>query len=157
YEYMNHWAAMRTTFAGQAAKDFTEPTWAFNNPAAKPWIVEAAATHAETAAWFDEGLAYFQPTPVSEVPFHYDDLVAVSLRGSTPAANNQIYQRPERYALASLKGEPLRVEITPGTIAWYRDRADARYELTDAAGKVLTTGKLPLDGELHRLSMDVPQ
>jgi hypothetical protein len=59
--------------------------------------------------------------------------------------------------LHSRDGAPLEVEITPGTIAWYRDRADLRYTLRDGAGGVIAEGQLPLDGEPHRISMPVPR
>ena len=35
YEYMNHWAAMRHTWASEAAKEFGEPTWVPNDQAAE--------------------------------------------------------------------------------------------------------------------------
>ncbi len=162
YEYMNHWAALRQTFASDAAKKFDEPGWRFNEKTAKPWIIDEPVTSAETEAWFHEGLEYFQPTPANEVKFAYDDLVPTMLgtrvpANVEPAASSQTYQRPERYALASLAGEPLEVEITPGTIAWYRDRADARWKLTDGGGKTIREGTLKLDGEAHGVKMTVPR
>lgn len=158
YEYMNHWAAMRQAFAGDGAKKFDEPTWQVNDRSPKAWFVDQPVTKEETDQWFREGLDYFQPTPVSEVTFAYDDLVPVALAGaSPPAASNQIYQRKERYAVASLTGEPVAVEVTPGTIAWYRDRAPARYQLTDPAGKTIGQGTLALDGEPHAVTLPVPQ
>lgn len=156
YEYMNHWAAMRYTWANDAAKKFNEPTWALSDRTPKPWQVETPVTRAETEKWFAEGLAYFQPQPVREMKFSMD-LVPVEFPNSKPVASQQAYQRPAYYALHSLGGEPLEVEITPGTIAWYRDRPDARYTLRDSAGKVVAEGALKLDGAAHKVAMKVPQ
>jgi hypothetical protein len=154
HEYMNHWCAMWQEWTNKAAKDFDEPTWSRKDRSPKPWIIETPVTATETEQWFQEGLAYFQPQPVTEVKFSAD-LVPSNLAG--PATDGQQhYQRPARYALHSRAGEPLTVEVTPGTIAWYRDRADARYTLTDATGTTNATGRLKLDGEPHKLEFKVP-
>lgn len=156
YEYMTHWAAMRNIWATQAAKEFGEPDWAPGGKGSKPWLVDKVVTGEETERWFQEGLEYFQPTPVTEVRFS-DDLVPAGLTGGKPAVSQQSYQRPAYYALYSLKGEPLEMDITTGVIAWYRDRADTRYRLRDAAKKVVTEGRLKLDGEPHKLEIKVPE
>ena len=157
YEYMNHWAAMRTTWAEALSKDYNEPAWQFNDRGSKPWIVPTPVSREETDRWFRAALAYFQPTPAFEVKFS-DDLVPVAFSGSRPAAALQhAYQRPALYALCSRKGEPLEVEITPGTIAWYRDRADARYWLRGAKREVVAEGSLKLDGQPHKLRLNVPK
>ena len=85
YEYMNHWAAMRQTFAGDAAKKLDEPTWVFNDRTPKPWIVETPVSREETEQWFREGLEYFQPTPVMELKFS-SDLVPVAFPNNKPVA-----------------------------------------------------------------------
>lgn len=156
YEYMNHWAAIRYGFANDAAKQFNEPTWRHDSKTQKPWTNDAPVTKEETAAWFAEGLAYFQPTPVTEVSFAYDDLVPVSFAAGAPAAMTHSFQRPQRYALASPAGQPLAVEITTGLIAGFRDHAPARYTLTDRTGKQIAAATLPLDGESHAVTMKVP-
>ena len=155
YEYMTHWAAMRNTWASQAAKEFGEPTWVPNDRTPKPWMVDRAVTREETEGWFREGLDYFRPTPVETVKFSAD-LVPVAFPAARPAGLKQQFQRPAEYALYSRAGEPLEVTITPGIIAWYRDRPDARYTLKDAAGKVVASGALKLDGEPHKVTMKVP-
>lgn len=155
YEYMTHWAAMRNTWARQAAKEFNEPTWVLNNKAAKPWMVDRVVTREETDAWFRAGLEYFRPTPVKQVKFS-TDLVPVAFPAAKPVGIRQQFQRPAEYALHSPKGEPLQVTITPGVIAWYRDRPNARYTLKDAAGKRVVEGSLKLDGEPHLVTMKVP-
>lgn len=155
YEYMTHWAAMRNTWASQAAKEFGEPTWVPGDRAAKPWVVDRVVTREETDAWFREGLEHFRPNPVEQLKFSAD-LVPVLFPAAKPVGIKQQFQRPAEYALHSPKGEPLEVTITPGVIAWYRDRPDARYTLKDAAGKVVAEGSLKLDGEPHRVAMKVP-
>lgn len=156
YEYVNHWAAMRQTFAGNAAKRFDEPSWASSARGRKPWMVDASVTREETEKWFREGLDYFQPTPVMEVSFP-GELVPTRFTSAKPAVSLQSYQNAAIYALHSRKGEPLEVEFTTGVIAHYRDRADARWWLRDGAGKVVVSGKLPQDGKAHRLTMKVPR
>jgi len=46
-------------------------------------------------------------------------------------------------------------QVVTGTIAWYRNRADARYFFRDTTGQVLAEGRLPLDGKPHDLKAEV--
>jgi hypothetical protein len=157
YSYMNHWEAIRQGWTGEAAKEFGEPTWAFNHPAPrKPWAVDRPYTREETEAAFREGLAYFRPERVEEKQYS-GELVPVDFPGSTaPAESVQQYQHGLRYALYSVRGEPLALTVVPGTIAWYRDRAPARWAVTDSAGKRLAGASLPLDGRPHPVEVKVP-
>jgi hypothetical protein len=159
YEYMNHWAAMRQPFANDAAKKFSEPTWNVNDRSPKPWQVETPVTREETAQGFHEGLTYFQPTPVEEMKFVYDDLVPskLDLPGVKPAALTQAFQRVEKYAIASTNGEPIELEIIVGIIAWYRDRRDAKWTLKNEKGRIVSQGEQKLDGEPHNLTLKVPR
>lgn len=156
YDYMNHWAAMRSTFASDLAKKFDEPTWKQNDKPEKPWIVETRITRGETEKQFNEGRDFFKPTPVQERSFSYNDLMPVHFADAKSAVLNQAYQGPERYAVASEKGEAIEIEITVGIIAWYRDRPDATWSLNDAAGNAVAKGWQKLDGEPHKLTMKVP-
>lgn len=45
YEYMNHWAALRYTFAAEAAEKFKEPGWRREDKSRKP----SAASHRSSA------------------------------------------------------------------------------------------------------------
>lgn len=156
YDYMNHWNAMRQTWASQLAKTFNEPGWLLNSKEPKPWIVDQPVSHEETQQWFREGLAYFQPNPVTELKFS-SDLVPAHFTSAKPAASLQQYQRPATYAVHSRAGEPIELDFTTGVIAWYRDRAAATYALRDGAGQTVSEGKLPQDGEVHHLSLKVPR
>ncbi len=156
YEYMNHWNAIQSTFAGDAAKKFDEPGWARNDKTPKPWINAGFVTKAETEQWFREGMEYFQPMEVKEIAFDYTKLTPTKLTSDKPKAHQQAMQRVERFAMHS-DGSPLTLDITVGTIAWYRDRADAKWKLEDAAGKIITQGVQKLDGEVHTLMLKVPQ
>jgi hypothetical protein len=156
YEYMNHWNAIQTSFAGDAAKKFNEPTWTRNSKEPKPWIVDLPVTPEETAQWFDEGLDYFRPTSVEEVKFDYRDLVAASVPAVKPAPLTCSFQQAERFAVASPNGKPVELELLVGSIAWYRDRPDARWSLKDAQDKIVAEGAQKLDGMAHRLAMNVP-
>ncbi len=156
YEYMNHWAAMRSSLAGDAAKKFDEPDWLRNDKTPKPWQVETPVTREETAQWFREGLEYFQPTPAVEQNFS-SDLVPVAFTNQKPVVSLQSYQRAMTYALHSRAGEALEAEFTTGVIAWYRDRAAARWWLRDGGSNVVASGTLPQDGAAHKLVMPVPR
>ena len=162
YDYMNHWNAIQSTFAGDAAKKFDEPGWARNSREPKPWSSAGFVTAAETEQWFRDGLAYFQPLELDEKTYDYAKLIPASAANATnaasakPAAHSQSFQRVERYALRSPNGEPLELDITTGIIAWYRDRAATKWKLEDAKSQPVATGSLPLDGEIHKLKLPVP-
>ena len=110
-----------------------QPGWQFNDRGSKPWIVATPVSREGDGRWFHEALEYFQPTPALEAEIlrrpGARNVFRQPAGGALPA---HAYQRPAHYALFSRDGEPLEVEITPGTIAWYRDGADARYRLRDA-------------------------
>jgi hypothetical protein len=154
YSYMNHWNAIRQSWVSALAKELEKPEW-IDPRAPKPWEVEAFYTHEETEKLFQEDLARFQPQAVREVQFS-DNLVPSGLTTPKPADSLQKYQGGARYALYSRQGDPLVVTITTGIIAWYRDRPEARYTLTDSKGREVSAGRLPQDGEEHVLLLPVP-
>ncbi len=158
YEYMNHWTALMTTMAGDAAKKFNEPGWIRGSKEPKPWQVDTPVTREETDRWFREGLDYFQPLAmtVAERTFQYDQLMPSGIDDPKPAALNQGFQSVRRYAVASADGQPIKLDLIVGVIAWYRDRADAKYKLTDAAGKTIVEKSLKLTGEVNHLELAVP-
>lgn len=154
YSYMNHWQAMLSDWTPKAAAEFDEPTWSFKYPD-NPWKVDTPYTRQETEAAFRSDLARFQPQTVEERTFS-DDLVPAGLTSHSPAPSSQKYQGSARYAFHSKQGEPLECTITTGLIAWYRDRPDARFTLTDSRGGVLHNHRLPQDGGEHPLKLKVP-
>jgi hypothetical protein len=157
-EYMNHWAAMRSTWVEQAVKEFGEEEWSPKVKSPKPWIIETPVAREETARWFTDALAYFQPTPVREEVKYSEDLVPVALPALDPAAPlQQSYQNSARFALALRAAEPRSLDILAGVIAWYRDRPEGKYTLTDPAGAKVREGRLKLDGEAHPVSLEVPK
>ncbi len=156
YEYMNHWNAMQSSFASDAAKKFNEPSWERNAKEAKPWIADTPVTRDETEKWFNEGLEYFQPTPVKELTFDYSNLVASPFPAAKPAAMKCGFQRVERFAISSIKGEPVELQLLVGSIAWYRDRPDAKWSLKDSKQQLVAEGKEKLDGVARPLSIKVP-
>lgn len=156
YEYMNHWNAIQTSFAGDAAKKFSEPTWSRNDRSPKPWAAAGFVSKAETEQWFREGLDYFQPLEVKELAFDVTKLMPGKFTSEKPKAHQQAMQRVERFAIHS-DGAPITLDITVGTIAWYRDRADARWKLEDADGRLIAEGTQKLDGEVHALTLRVPR
>ena len=156
YEYMNHWNAIQSAFASDAAKKFNEPAWARNDQSPKPWTDAGFVTREETARWFREGLEFFQPMEVKELAFDHARLTPSKLTSDKPKAHQQAMQRVERFAIHT-GGEPIALDITVGTIAWYRDRADARWKLEDAREKLIAEGSQKLDGEVHTLTLKVPK
>lgn len=156
YEYMNHWNAIQTSFAGDVAKKFDEPSWARNSQP-KPWSNSLPVSDLETSKWFKEGLEFFEPMVVQEIDFASKKLKQ-TLQGGTQGVNlSHGFQGMEKYAVFSKKGEPIELEIIPGVIAWYRDRPDAKWSVEDFQGKKILTGSLKLDGESHRLRLNVPE
>jgi hypothetical protein len=157
YSFMNHWEAIRQAWLPKAAKDYKEPDWVSTEKSVrKPWAVNEPYTHEETEQLFQEGLQYFQPQQIVEKEFS-TDLVPAQFEGSSPAASSQSYQGGLRYGVYSPNGEPIDLEVVTGTIAWYRDRADARYKLLNAKEEKLQEGRLGLDGKSHKLHFDVPK
>lgn len=156
YFYMNHWEAMRQSWTRKAAEEFEQPTWSFKDRGPHPWQVDEPYTQAERDAYFREALDAFEPQPFEQLTFS-DDLRPVMFDGARPAATHQRYQGRMPIVMYSLQGEPLSVTVTTGTIVGYRDRADARYTWRDADGNELSSGKLPLDGEEHELTLKPPK
>ncbi|MGA2497298.1 MAG: DUF4838 domain-containing protein, partial [Tepidisphaeraceae bacterium] len=156
FSYMNHWQALRHELASKAAREFDEPTWVLNDPSPKPWNDDRAYTAEETEKEFQQGLSRFRAEPVEQLTFS-QDLVPARVANAPPAASDQRYQGSGRYAFYSRQGEPLTFEIKTGIIAWYRDRAAARYTITDATGANVAQGRLPQDGEMHPLEIEVPR
>lgn len=152
YTYMNHWAAMRNAWVRRCVRSHGADRW----PAEKPWRAAAPTSPQETEKQFQDDMAFFRPQDVLERTFSADLVPLAGPSAGPPAASSQRYQRPARYALLSRAGEPLEMTVTTGIIAWYRDRADARYTVTDAAGKQVAAGRLKQDGEKHPLTVKVP-
>jgi hypothetical protein len=162
YTYMTHWRAMEQAGTPKYAKEYNEPTWSIRfsrdpKGSAAPWMDERPTTREETQRAFEEGLAYFVPQEVEERTFSMD-LVPGKLTGEkAPVASAQAYQGGARYAVYSREGEDVVLDVTTGTIAWYRNRADARYSLKSADETEVAQGRLPLDGVAHRLALKVPK
>lgn len=156
YEYMNHWNAIQSSFLSDAGKKFNEPTWTRNDKSPKPWADAGFVTKSETEQWFREGLEYFQPTAFTELSFDYTKLRPGGFSSEKPKAHQQAIQRPERFAIYT-DGAPITLDFTVGTIAWYRDRAAARWTLKTQSGELIEKGEQTLDGELHTLSLNVPR
>ncbi len=155
YSYMNHWEAIRQSWAARVAKDLDEPTWSERNNPNPPWKVDSSPDHDETQRLFREDLDFFRPQDIDELTFGVD-LVPAGLPSEPAIESRQQYQNGARYALYSVQGEPLEATVVTGVIAWYRDRPDATYRLTDAAGNEVAHGRLPQDGQDHPLRWTAP-
>jgi len=156
FSYMNHWEAIRQSWLPKVAKDYDRPEWDWRDRTKdKPWKVETPSTREETQKAFQDDLAFFRPQEVPEKSFSMD-LVRAALPADKPAGLNLRFQGPARYAVYS-DGKAIELAVTTGVIAWYRDRPEARYTLSDSAGKPLAQGRLPQDGQAHALSLAVPK
>ena len=151
YTHMNHWGAIRLAWLRKAAEEFERPGW-LKDP---PWKDAAPPTPEETEQQFRDDMERFRPVEIHRRTFS-DDLVASGLACEQPTALKQKFQRPGRYACLSRDGAPVRVTVTTGEIAWYRDRPPAAWRVTDAGGKEVAAGRLPQDGEAHELTVPVP-
>lgn len=161
FSYMNHWMAMQQGWGREASIEFAEPAWHAANRDKKPWQDETPVLPEEIEQRFQEGLAYFQPQPVTEKQFS-KDLVSVTFPGtgpafSTPAATTAKYQGGPTYYLYSRTGEDLKLDITPGLLPIFRNKAPAKYVVTDADGKVVQEGRMALDNTKNSLAIKVPK
>jgi len=155
YSYMNHWEAIRQSWIEQLVKEFDQPSWSDRGgQQTPPWKIDQPVGRDETEQRFRDDLVFFPPQDVAERSFS-TDLVPAGLKSDSPPASRQQYQKGTRYALWSTGGEPLEMTIVTGVIAWYRDRPDATYVVTDASGKEVTRGRLPQDGKEHPLRVEV--
>lgn len=160
YSYMIHWEAVRNYWATQMAKEFNQPEWGSGNRGTKPWQSEQAApTREETEKLFQGDLVRFQLQPVEEKAFGRDLVPGGFKRGQGACYPTKFDFGGSgvRLALYSQNGEALEMTIITGVIAKYRNRADAEYTLTDPAGTVIRTGRLPQDGIEHPLKLEVPK
>ncbi|MGV3773184.1 MAG: DUF4838 domain-containing protein [Verrucomicrobiales bacterium] len=158
YSYMTHFVAIRGAWAAEAAKEFDEPTWAPEEASKnKPWMVDRPYSHEEVEAEFQEGLAFFRPDPVEEKHFT-TNLVRVKFNSATnsaPVKSVQAYQWSLPYAFYSTNREPLELNVIAGTISHYRNMAPARWKVIDAKGNVVSTNRVPLDGKVHNIRVEV--
>ena len=155
HNYMNHWQALRNWHSPRWADEFGEPSWsARQTEQPHPWAVEGPPTDDEIVAMLQAGLDAFQPDEVEQLVFS-SDLLPPALGHDVSRATNHLYQGGLRYLLYSRGGEPIELAIAAGTIAHYRDRAEASYTFFDAEGESLAEGTLPLDGEPKPLTLEV--
>lgn len=156
YAYMNHWAAIRNWHTRRWSDEFDEPSWNWRQrDEPHPWAVDEDYTRDETLAMLEKGLEAFEPEDIEQVTFS-DDLVPVDFEHAVSRGTNHRYQGGVRYALYSIAGEPIELALTAGRIAHYRNRPDARYTFFDAEDQSIEEGFLPLDGEAHDVTFEVP-
>ncbi len=119
-----------------------------------PYRVKEPITEEETQRWLEIAKKeYGEPLVVQETKFS-NKLVAPLPEDSKKNSGQLLFMSQGGFniALASVRGEPLKLTIAHGTI--YKNFPDGKYTLTDASGKVLKEGTIPY-GE-NNLSFDVP-
>ncbi|MEO6907068.1 MAG: DUF4838 domain-containing protein, partial [Abditibacteriaceae bacterium] len=128
----------RTRALGLTAWNMISQSWQGGRGSDAPY------THEEIEKDFQEGLARYLPRIRDNLlprQKFSEDLVAVKWPDLKPEQNNvdskQTYQGSMTYALLSVKGEPLKFTTEAGDAWGYK----TNFEVTDANGKVLESGK----------------
>jgi len=130
YSNMNHWEAFRQD---SIREDGSKPD------SEKPWKVNKPIGHAETEAWFQDGLKHYPELKIPPLTKFSTDLVPVNLGGETvDFASQSIQGGSQEIAFYSLRGEPIRATLL--SFAMYGGPKQS-YQLTDASGKALASGK----------------
>ena len=141
FSYLTHWEAIRQN--GWKPRGGEGP---------EAWQIKTPYTREETDREWREVLTFFQPRPVGKQKRFSDDLVPVRFPGSPPpVATFQKYQEGSRYAFYSLNGEPLEMDIDPGTLY----NGIHQYWIKDASGKELRYER-PKGGTPFTLRAPVP-
>jgi len=158
---MQHSAAIWTE-APYWADVYKDPNWKDEKAV---WKVEEPYSHEETEKLFQVGMDFFKTKDVQEKKFS-TDLVPVQFPDAkypvlTPffpdSASTQFLQAPVRYALYSMKGEPLDVDITVA--------AAPIYTLLDEGGKVILSNdkfkplseRMVGENKVHKFQLKVPR
>jgi len=161
YSYMNHWAAMWQSWTKSAAREFDEPNWSSKlRLDSYPWADETPVSAADTERVFRADLEYFAVQDIVELEFstrlQHPDFSDPDPKKIKTRPLQQRFQKGRRFAIASRRGEPVVFSLQTGIIKGYRNRPDAQWSIGDANGKILSRGKLPLDGESHRIEFAPP-
>lgn len=158
---MNHWVMMAKGWFPQEALRYDDMALDIegHKDTPRPWLHEEPYTHEETEALFQAGLASLPPLPIVDRSFSRD-LVTVDfdlLEAKIVPMDIRYYSGKEAtFVMTSSHGEPLILEPTFGLVEIRRGDPPAEYRVTDASGKLITEGKVPLDKKLHRLEIAVP-
>jgi hypothetical protein len=137
YSYMNHWEAIRQDWIHEESLKPGDP---------RPWKVDKPMTREETEALFQEGLNYYPELKIPQQVKFSSEIVPVEFDNEAPPANapemELWYQEGSRYLIYSLHGEAIPIHIHAGKYYGFKQHS---YEITDASGKVLASGKPALD------------
>lgn len=121
------------------------------------WYVGGDYTHEETERIFQEGLARHAVQQFQERVFG-GELVRAGLGPAPDAAPEPMtLRRSHRFAMLSEAGEPLAFRLLTGLYPQNRHMNPTRWQVTDVGGDEIASGRLPLDGEWHDLSVPVPR
>lgn len=158
--YMTFWSFFADQTTRQLSQEFDEPSWWWWKMKSErkldeiPYRVKEPITKEETQRWLEIAKKeYGEPIVIQEVKFS-NKLVAPLLENSKKKSDMPLFMSQGGFniALASIKGEPLKLTIIHGTI--YKNFPDGKYTLTDTAGKIISEGRIPY-GE-NNPSLGVP-
>ncbi|MCX7705092.1 MAG: DUF4838 domain-containing protein [bacterium] len=163
--YMTFWSFFAGMTTAQWAKEFNEPTWNWyenysvqKKPEQIPYRDPSPITPEETDKWFSKMKADFGDVPKVTTLSFSKNLVApewISGSPNPPRNNKVIFHGKFTMALASMKGEPLKLSMNHGTM--YPNSPPGDYVLTDMSGKEITRGTIPIcPKEPVQIELNVP-
>ncbi|MBS3763853.1 MAG: DUF4838 domain-containing protein [Planctomycetes bacterium] len=155
--YMIAWLTFRSTFGRPISEKLDAPQLFWRNtidaPERNPWRVDEPVTREE----LDQRLADIKGEigeipDVPETDFSGDYVLVATGLESRRRPRSIRASTEANYLLASIEGEPLEITITHEETRL--ERPDTVYTLSDAEGKEIVSGRLPI-GE-HELRLEVP-
>ncbi|MEA3403067.1 MAG: DUF4838 domain-containing protein [Armatimonadota bacterium] len=157
HRYIVHSTGIRGRYATYYLRGIEQPEdWDWRNKGAETaWYTGEDYTHQEVEAIFQRGLQRYEAKQFERRSFS-DDLVPVDFEAMPGAPRcRQIFQGSREFVFYS-DGAPLQLRLQTGWIAHYRDRRPTRWQVAGWEGEPVGSGELPLDGEWHELSVQVP-
>lgn len=159
--YMTFWSFFADQTRRQLSQEFNEPSWWWWKMWSQqkqdeiPYRIKEPMTPEETNRWLEVAKKdYGEATAFEEVSFS-KKLVAPLWETPEKKTGQNIFMSQGGFyiALASIKGEPLQLTITHGTI--YKSFPDGKYTLYDTDGKIISEAIVGY-GENH-LVLKVPE
>lgn len=158
--YMTFWSFFADQTTRHLSQEFNETSWWWWKMRSErkqeeiPYRSKEPVSSEETNTWLEIAKKeYGEPLIVQEINFVRKLVVAIQKDSKkTPDRVLFMSQGGFNIALASIKGEPLKVTIIHGTI--YKNFPDGKYTLMDTTGKTVKEGRIPY-GE-NNLLLEVP-
>lgn len=158
HRYIVHSTGIRGRYATYYLRGIEQPdewSWQKHRDNAA-WCTGEDYTHDEVEALFAQDMARYEAQDFEEREFS-DNLV----HGGFPPMPGgqrarQIFQGTRDIIMLS-DGTPLRCRLLTGYIPHYRDRRPTRWQVIAPDDALVDEGELPLDGQWHELTVEVPE